>query len=134
LAVRQGFPQGRRLRKRRQYLAVRDQGRRLSGAHYQVAVRARPEPAGEGRSGVAERPRFGITVTRKVGDAVTRNRIKRLVREACRRIGDLFPSNADVVVTARSAAADVGAAETMAELAELARRLPRRIGGGRSGG
>ena len=74
---------------------------------------------------MAAGPRFGITVTRKVGNAVARNRIKRLVREACRRIGDLFPAGLDVVVIARPGAASATAAETLAELTSLARRLGR---------
>jgi ribonuclease P protein component len=72
---------------------------------------------------MAARARFGITVTRKVGNAVARNRIKRVVRESCRRVGDLFPGGVDVVVVARASAVDAGVAETVAELSLLARRL-----------
>lgn len=56
---------------------------------------------------------------------MTRNRIKRLVREACRRMGDLFPPEVDVVVTARPTAIAATAAETLTELTELARRAAR---------
>jgi len=46
-----------------------------------------------------DRPaRLGITVTRKFGDAVRRNRAKRLIREAFRRCPELFPAGTDVVV------------------------------------
>ena len=45
--------------------------------------------------------RLGISVQRKVGGAVQRNRIKRVVREVFRKNRHLFPQNADVVVTIR---------------------------------
>lgn len=48
--------------------------------------------------------KMGITVTKKVGNAVTRNRIKRWVREAARRCQP-WPAGVDVVVLARQQAA-----------------------------
>jgi ribonuclease P protein component len=49
-------------------------------------------------SGVA---RLGIVASRKVGNAVTRNRAKRLVREAFRSTRDLFQAGIDLVVIVR---------------------------------
>src|SRR3954454_7625033 len=48
-----------------------------------------------------EEPRLGLSVSRKVGGAVERNKSKRLLADACAdRTGDL-PSAHDVVVVAR---------------------------------
>jgi ribonuclease P protein component len=77
-------------------------------------------------SAVALGARFGITVTRKVGNAVIRNRIKRIVREGCRHAVGLFPQKLDLVIVARSSAAMAATDEVAAELADVARRLGSR--------
>lgn len=117
---RSGFPQARRLRKRTEFLAVQNRGRRLPGRHFLFFVARR---AGETPPGVAAGARFGITVTRKVGNAVTRNRIKRVLREGFRRAAGRFAPDLDLVAVARGSAAGVTARDALTEISELASRL-----------
>lgn len=53
------------------------------------------------RTDSEEAPRLGLSVSRKVGGAVERNHVKRLLREAFRSESSLLPAGSDVVVVAR---------------------------------
>jgi ribonuclease P protein component len=103
------------VRKRADYLAIQNEGRRLTGTHYLLFAR----PAG----GDARPARFGLTVSRKVGGSVQRNKVKRWLRESYRRMKDDFPPGVEIVVVARPSAAGAGYGPTARELATLARRL-----------
>ena len=69
--------------------------------------------------------RLGITVTRRVGKAVIRNRLKRSVREVFRRQRAALPEKLDVVVIARGGAALLRASEVELELGSLFETLSR---------
>lgn len=49
--------------------------------------------------------RFGFSVGKKIGKAVVRNRIKRLLKEACRLNMEYFPRENDYIIVARKTAA-----------------------------
>ncbi|MDR0325942.1 MAG: ribonuclease P protein component [Oscillospiraceae bacterium] len=68
--------------------------------------------------------RLGITVSAKLGNAVTRNRVRRRVKEAYRLREDSFAKGFDIVIVARGRA--VGADFTA--LGEEVTRLGRKLG------
>ena len=64
-----------RIRKRSEYKIIYDRGQRIPSDSFVLFV----------MRNALDRPRLGITVTRRLGGAVRRNRAKRLVREIFRR-------------------------------------------------
>jgi ribonuclease P protein component len=96
--VDQRFPRAVRLRKRAEFVRVQRGGRRFRMGHLVVCWTASP----------ADRAaRFGLTVSRKVGNAVTRNRVKRWLRESIRR-NRRGLEGLDVVLIALPSSADSG--------------------------
>ena len=66
--------------------------------------------------------RLGITVTRKIGRAVARNRIKRLVREVFRRNRNRLAPGLDMVWIAKRQAVDVSFEQVLEDMNALVRR------------
>jgi ribonuclease P protein component len=105
-----------RLRERSEYLEVQSGGQKLHGRHVLGIARKRPDPQLPGR--------LGLTVTKKVGNAVVRNRIKRLVREWLRLHG-WVPQGWDVVLVAKdSAARQLHPEDFAADLGRILRQIP----------
>ncbi len=90
------FPRWVRLTQRAEFQKVYDGGRKCARRFVVVYALDR---------GLDRPTRLGLTVSRRVGNAVTRNRVKRRLREIFRRTHATLPPGLDLVVNARVAAA-----------------------------
>ena len=105
-----------RLRERKDFLRVGRVGKRQRSAHFVVLVARRFAQA---RDGDLTDRRLGVTVSKKVGNAVNRNRVKRRIRSFFRHSCGLLPEARDIVVIARKGAAALPAGAVDAELTAL---------------
>jgi ribonuclease P protein component len=87
----QTFPKSHHLRSPREFDAV--YAAKTREARGPVTVYAKPNDLGH--------PRLGLSVSRKVGNAVRRNRIRRLLREAMRLMQHDFAAGYDLVIVVR---------------------------------
>jgi ribonuclease P protein component len=93
-------------------------------------------PRGDADAAAAEQPRLGLSVSRRVGGAVERNHVKRLLREAFEQEAERIPSGHDVVIVARPEARVVAERDGLdgirTALAELVDQLRARVEGERA--
>ncbi len=71
--------------------------------------------------------RLGITVSKRVGNAVVRSRVKRLVREAFRATRELWPPDVDLVVIGRRSAAKASLQDIVDEWLAATPELERKL-------
>lgn len=74
----------------------------------------------------ASPPRVGYSVSRKLGKAVVRNRVKRRLREAVRREVDQLPAGCDLVFSARMPGSQASFQELWTAVQDLLRRASGR--------
>ena len=102
------FTKTARLRHRQDFLRAQAQGKRLHTPHFGVVL----APMATGH------PRLGLVVTRRLGKAVQRNRVKRVLREFFRRHRAGLPA-ADLVIMAKKGAPALGYHQVEEELGRL---------------
>lgn len=95
-------------------------GRRFNTQCFTMQARPRPQDAAPGGT------RFGFTVTKKIGTAVERNRIRRRLREAVRKAGPGLPGPAcDYVIIARRGVLDLPFIALVEDVGRAVRALAR---------
>ncbi len=112
------FPRSKRLRKRAEFQRVYVEGRKLASAYFRVFFR---------RTGDQQPPRAGISVSRSVGNAVGRNRVKRRLREALRRNWAEIPDGCEIVIHAHPRAIDAPWKDLEAEIRRVSREVGRSV-------
>lgn len=115
-----GRPQRRRLSRSAEFERVYRQGRSKANRFFVLYV----FPRGEDDARADEDgPRLGLSVSRRVGGAVERTRVKRVLREAFWAEAERLPDDSDYVVVARPEAGPLAEREgtpgVQAALAEL---------------
>ena len=102
-----GFGKALRLRRRAEFLTIQKRGRKSHSANF-VVCSVTHSPACLSR--------FGFSVSRRVGNSVVRNRVKRRLREFIRLNRRELPATRDYVVIAKPGAANLTYAALVAEL------------------
>ncbi|MFQ5586606.1 MAG: ribonuclease P protein component [Thermodesulfobacteriota bacterium] len=110
---RHSFTKGERLRKSREFLLTRNEGKRFQTKSFILYI----------LHNELNITRLGVSVSSKVGGAVRRNRIKRLLREFFRQNKELFPPSTDVMIVAKRGIALQGYGEVERELTDLLKSI-----------
>jgi ribonuclease P protein component len=121
----------RRLSRSAEFERVYRQGRSKANRFLVLYAFPREESSDEG-------PRLGLSVSRRVGGAVDRTRVKRVLREAFWQEAERLPAGSDYVVVARPDAKGLaereGAGGVQRSLAELVDGMGGRRRAGEDGG
>lgn len=107
------YPPSARVRRRADYRRIQASRSRVHSRHFLVVILPGPGQ------------RLGVTVTKKIGNAVVRNRVKRVLREVFRRNRDLFPPSTDIVFIAKDGAGKLGYAAALSEVSALRESLAK---------
>lgn len=112
------FKKRDRLKKRSEYLSVSKAGKKVTNRHF-IALFV---------NGRFSWPRIGITVTRRVGNAVTRNRVKRMCREFFRLNREHLERSVDINLIAKKEAAALPSETARRSLSQLFEHINRKSG------
>ncbi len=118
----------RRLSRSAEFERVYRQGRSKANRH--LVLYAFPRGEAEDEQG----PRLGLSVSRRVGGAVERSRVKRVLREAFWAEAERLPPGADYVIVARPDAAALDEREGMTGVRRALAELVDALGGRKPAG
>jgi ribonuclease P protein component len=108
-----GLPTEHRIKRTRDFTAVREAGKSVTGRCLILAVRPRPEFA---------TPHAGFTTTKRIGNAVTRNKVRRRLRMIVREFFPQLTGTQDIITIAKYPAVKAKFAELREEWQRLARK------------
>jgi ribonuclease P protein component len=103
------FPKNVRLLNRRDFVNINRSGKRLHTRHFTVILK-------QNGLGIT---RLGVSVSKKTGNAVKRNRVKRLIRELFRLNKTRFPQGYDIVIAAKKDASYLDLRKIKEDLGEI---------------
>lgn len=109
------FTRGDRLLKRAEFIELSKIGKKIQNKQFIIIY----------SPGRQQRTRLGLTVSRKVGKASERNRIKRRIREFFRLYRNDIPGFWDMNIIARKEAASLSTQQAFLSLKELFEQLSR---------
>jgi len=112
------FKKRDRLKKRSEYLFVSKAGKKVTNRYF-IALFV---------NGRFSWPRIGITVTRRVGNAVTRNRVKRMCREFFRLNREHLDRSVDINLIAKKETAALPSETARRSLTQLFEQINRKSG------
>jgi len=110
------FKKKDKILKRREFLQLKRCGKRIQNRNFIVIY----------SDGRIKQNRIGITVSKKLGNAVKRNKIKRLIREYFRNNRDKIAEFMDINVIAKKKAGEISADMVFKSLDGIFNRIPRR--------
>jgi len=107
------FTKADRILKRSEFLRLSGSGKKIQNPYFILLF----------SPGRFERIRLGVTVSKRVGKAVIRNRIKRYAREYFRLNRSDVPGHWDLLLIAKKEAAGLNASDTFLSLKEIFGRI-----------
>ncbi len=111
------FTKADRILKRSEFLKLSILGKKTQNRHF-IAIFS---------PGRFQRTRLGVTVARKVGNAPTRNRIKRFSREYFRLNRHIITGYWDINIIAKKRAADLSSEQAFLSLKEVFKNISRSL-------
>jgi len=113
------FSAAARFHHRHEFLRLQRAGARFSTAHFVLYAAVLTDGSGA---------RLGVTVSRRIGNAVVRNRVKRRVRECFRlELRQILPIHTELLVIARTGAGQLSSLDLYSQLHQASGSLARRL-------